>query len=212
MTRHIVLLTAALALVAAACGGSSDGEGVASLETEESVVALGGEEAAGEATATTSRDPEVDAEEAMLAFAQCMRDQGIDLPDPEVDEDGNLRFGRPGGGGGEGEFDGDLREAMQVAREACAEHLEGVTQQFRDIDLTELEDQLLEYAACMRDNGYDMPDPDFGAFGQPGQGGPGGLLGGAVDPESEAFQSANEVCQDLFAGGLGRGLGRGGQG
>ena len=58
---------------------------------------------------------------------------------------------------------------------ACGELLEGATLGFREgFDRTELEDTLVEYAACMRENGYDMPDPDFSGSGAGPGAGPGG--------------------------------------
>ena len=68
---------------------------------------------------------------------------------------------RPSGGGEGGEFDPADREAMQAAREACSQYLEGIAQQFQRTDMTEMQDLMLEYAACMRENGVDMEDPDF---------------------------------------------------
>jgi len=50
------------------------------------------------------------------------------------------------------------------------------------------------YAACMRDHGIDMSDPD------PQTGLP--TLGDSVDPESAAFEKAHEACGDLLPGGI----------
>ena len=35
-------------------------------------------------------------------------------------------------------------------------------------DLAEREDELLAFAVCMRENGYEMPDPDFSSGGHTG--------------------------------------------
>ncbi|MEE8456868.1 MAG: hypothetical protein V3S28_02360, partial [Acidimicrobiia bacterium] len=64
------------------------------------------------------------------------------------------------------------------------------------------QDNFLEFAVCMRENGYDMPDPDFSNFGQPGQGGGQGrgqLFGGDLDRNDPAFQSAFAACEDIFS-------------
>lgn len=50
------------------------------------------------------------------------------------------------------------------------------------------------YAACMRDHGIDMADPD------PKTGLP--TVGDSVDPESAAFKEAHEACGDLLPGGI----------
>ena len=189
---RLALLAAAAALMVAGCGGSEDGQGIASLER-----------ATGDSTTTTAT-AEVDREQAMLDFAQCMRDQGVDMEDPTVDENGNLRMARPSGSREGGAFDPAEREVMEAARDACAAYLEGFAQQFEGRDLTEMQDLMLEYAQCMRDNGIEMEDPDFSAEGGgPGAGGRLGFDASQYDLSDPAFQAANEACQEVFgASGL----------
>lgn len=204
MKRHLLLL-AALAVVAAACGGSADADdGVASLDAATQLD-----------TSDSSQASEISQEEALLAFTACMREAGIDIDDPTIDADGNLRLARPNSGtGAEGDDGGNFRDdEFRAAREQCGELLDGVALGFRDQDRTDIEDQLLEFAACVRGNGYDMPDPDFSDFGTPGQGG--GAPFGAIDRDDPAFQAAAEACQDVLAGfgpGGGRGFGGGAPG
>ena len=53
-----------------------------------------------------------------------------------------------------------------------------------------IEDTLLEYAQCMRANGYDMPDPDFSSGG------------GSIDlgfAEGDEFEAADAECRHLLA-------------
>lgn len=186
-----VLAVAVIALIAAGCGGSGSPDAIASLEGGDGATTTTGE------TSTT-----VDQEQAMLDFAQCMRDHGVDMADPTVDENGNFQMMRPSGGGTSGEFDSADREAVQAARDACSPYLEGIAQQFNRSDTTEMQDLMLQYAACMRENGIDMPDPDFSSSDQ----GTGGRLGfdtGDFDPSDPTFQAANEACQSIFgAGGM----------
>ena len=202
----LVLVMAALAMVLAACGtGSpSSAEEVASLES--------GGDAEGALVAPGEGEEPVDREEALLAFAACMRDNGVEMADPTVDANGNVQLARPGQPGEEvEEFD---REEVEAAREACGEVLDGARLGFEGTDIVELEDTMIEYAQCMRDNGYDMPDPDFSSFGpgaggdgEPGQGGP----FGALDREDPDFIAAQEACEEILAGfgpgggGFGRG-------
>jgi hypothetical protein len=216
MRTRIALYVVALALVAAACGSSDDGTGIASADQ---LVAATGETGGGAgdvasldgATTTVSDQGEVDAEEALLAFTECMRDQGVDMSDPEVDADGNLRLNF------RELVSGDIdRETMLAARDACSGLLEGVAQRFDQEDRTAIEDQLLSFAACMRDEGIDMPDPQFGAGPGAGGGDPGGGPFGQLDPDDPEFQAALEVCQAEFGdfrlrpgGGGGFGGGRG---
>ncbi|TDC12508.1 hypothetical protein E1265_29760 [Streptomyces sp. 8K308] len=117
----VALIPLALMLALTGCGGGDGGEGSES----------GG-----------SEDPE----EAMLEFAQCMRDNGVGMSDP---------------GAGEGMFlapsdAGD--DEMNAAMEACQDLMPGggppeVTD--------EMLDAAVEHAECMRENGIDgFPDPD----------------------------------------------------
>jgi hypothetical protein len=190
--KRLLPLVAVIALVAAACGGDDTNAGVASLDITDADAA-----SVSEAEASA----EVDQEAALLEFAACMRDNGVAMEDPTVDADGNVRLNFRGNAGpGEEGFD---RETVQAAREACAEYREVLSFGFEDRDSTEFEDQILEFAACMRDNGVDMPDPDFSSFGPGGEGGEGeGPRGpfGEIDPEDPAFQAGLEACQDILAG------------
>lgn len=183
--KRWVVLVAVVAMVVAACGGSEDekaGEGVASLA------------AASTSTTTTP----VDTEQALLQFTACMREHGIDLEDPTVDADGNVILPRPIPP--EGGFTEEYRQKAIAARDACVQYLEGVSLGFERLQDPEFQDRILEFAGCMRDHGYDMPDPDFSALGsRPGPGG--GLFEpGAIDPSDPDFQTALEACQDILAG------------
>ena len=214
MKIRVMVPLLALGLIASACGGSDDSDsGVATLETTDAAALAD--------SADVAATEEVDAEQAMLDLAACLRDQGLDIEDPTVDVEGNVQFGGFRGGGGV-DSDGTLpdREAMQAAMAECEDELEGVALGFGDggFDRTELEDTMVVYAACMRDNGYDMDDPDLSSFGpgaggEPGEAGGGGPFG-AIDPDDPDFVAANEVCGDLLgglpgAGGRGPGGGNG---
>ncbi len=197
MSPKIVAVAAALFVLAAACGGSD------SSDNAEGVASLSG---AGDEDVIAVPQPEEDVEEptqeeALLAFTACLRENGIDIEDPTVDADGTLEF-RFRGGATPGDADFD-REAARAARDACADNLEGVTLGFGRGDNTEFQDMLFEYAACMRDNGYEMPDPDFGNL-TPGGGGdePGTFRGpfADIDPDDPDFVTASEACGDILSG------------
>jgi hypothetical protein len=180
----LIVLLVLVVLAGAGCGGGSESSGVANVETE-----------GGNAPAETTTPSTEETEQAMLRFAQCMRDQGIDYPDPAPDANGNLRLRPP-----TGNVD---QEQLESAQEACQEHLEGVIQPRSEEDETEFQDALLKYARCMRDNGVDVPDPpaassDFGAFRE------------QIDRNDPQFQSANEECQRYIADVVGRAQGGGG--
>ena len=109
-----------------------------------------------------------------------------------------FRF-RGGAGPQDAGFD---REAAQAARETCSGLLEGVTLGLGRGDFTEIQDRLLEFATCMRENGYDMPDPDFGNLQPRGGEGDGQFTGpfGEIDPEDPSFVAASEACSDVLSG------------
>jgi hypothetical protein len=189
--RLWVLAASALAvLLLAACGGGDDSDGVASV---------GGGESSG--AGDSSADETSVTEEELLAYTECLREQGIEIGDPVVDEDGNVSFGEVN------HADPEFMENIGSAMDACGEPPGGMRRE--QADATELEDTLLEYAQCMRDNGYeDFPDPDVSAaMDDPDSGGP----FGDIDEESPEFQAADEVCQDILAG-IDSGAGSGAQG
>lgn len=172
---------AAMALVLGACSGGGGEDGVATLG--------GGQDDTSGATGSS-----VDAEDALAEFAECMRENGIeDFPDPQVDENGAIVIGGPGGGGSGPPDDADLEE-IQQAMQACQDLLpQGLGPgEISEEDQAALQDAFLEYAQCMRDNGIDMPDPDFsegGAFAIGGEG---------FDLDDPEFQAADEVCRPIL--------------
>jgi len=138
LTKLATMLT--LALLLAACG--SDGADVPTLQDTQP--------ATNEESVT---DPIESNEALMMTFTECLREQGLNVADPVVGADGNI--GKPELVGG-GEFD---KEVLGEAMEACREHLEGLTFEEKRIDVSELVDQSMALAACLRDKGYDVPDP-----------------------------------------------------
>jgi hypothetical protein len=170
-----------LTMSVTACGAEDDDPGVATLNGTDDGGGEGDEDG-GEA------DSEADLEEQALEFAECMRENGVpDFPDPEI-EDGRIQM-RIGGPDGGGELD---QEAVEQAMEACEDLAPRGGGSFSEEDRQEMQDAFLEYAQCMRDNGYDMPDPDF-------EGGD-GLFRLEGEPGDPAFQQAQEACEDKLPG------------
>ena len=189
--KKLLLMFIAFVLVLAACS-SDDGSQVASIED-----AVGSGDGTGEEIDADAAD-----QEAMLEFSQCIRDNGVEeFEDPVIGADGSIEFSF---GGRSDDPEGD-RDAMREAFEACQEHLDGLAFGPGSIDLTEIEDTMLEFAICMRENGVDMPDPDFSIFGT-GGGGLGeaedGIFGGAIDVDDPEIEAALEACQEVFSGSL----------
>ena len=144
-------------------------------------------------------------EERLLEFAQCMRDNGVDFPDPVVEADGTVTFGSsPGGGGGGLQAFREIgrNPKLPAARDACSGLLEGLAfgPGQGGFDLVELQDTLLEFAQCMRDNGVDMGDPDLRDFA-PGSGDDGqpATPFGDIDFSDPDLLSAFQTCQQLVS-------------
>lgn len=91
--RSVLAATGVLAVVtmATACGGDGDGTSeVASLGTS----------AASDDDGDDATESTVDREDAMLEYAECMRDNGIDMPDPKFDENGGAMIHKSSNGDG----------------------------------------------------------------------------------------------------------------
>lgn len=154
-----------------------------------------------------------DRDEAMLAFAQCMRDHGIDMDDPVVDSSGRGRiFG--GGPGTDGPaFDLGSEEFM-TASKACAPILEAARPEIDPEAEQERLEQQLQLAQCIRDSGYpEYPDPAIGTDGRLERVGGRGVDDIGIDLRSEAFREVMDVCRDRLGieqAGFGPGRGPGG--
>lgn len=164
-----------LALTAAGCGGNNGDD------TADGDLPVAADASSGAPSDDSSTGGDLDPQDAMLKFAQCMREHGIDMPDPE-----------PGGGislNGEG-----LSEAeMEAAQAACQKWMDMAEPEDGGHELTEEEKQsFLDMAQCMRDRGYDFPDPVFdgGRVTQRVEKGEGNLPG----PDDPAFQQDMEEC------------------
>jgi hypothetical protein len=157
--------------------------------------------------ATPTPEASVDPEQAIFEFAECMREHGIDMPDPEIVRGGPGEGGERGfvgRGADEGpaapQFDPSSEE-FQAAEDACREHLEGFAAGPGDgPDMSEEQQRaFLDFAECMREQGIDMPDPQFDGggvtIGPPDEG-----EGPAFDPRSEEFQAAEEACSEHMEG------------
>lgn len=183
------LILIVMALLVAACGGGDDPAeptGIPSLE-----------DTSGDVTTTT--EAALEADEALLVFSQCMRDEGIPLPDIGIDADGAPLL------------DPALLDVIDIESDEFTDAFDkcqpilSQSQAFNiDIDpalLAQIEDQLFNFSQCIRDNGFeDFPDPANLASGQPY---PLSVLTQFEDP---AFEAAVEICQkELAFGGFGGG-------
>lgn len=182
MGRHRIWLAAVLPLLAltlAGCGGHGKKPGVATV--------------GGTGKANPSASASADAQTSMLNFAKCMREHGVDMPDP--DADGGITIAASGAAVNKSQVD--------AAQEACKQFMPngGTPPSMSPEDL----EQMRKFAQCMRDHGVQMSDPDpnsgglsiNGGAGPGPSGGPGvtkGDKGKALDDPN--FKAAQEACKD----------------
>ena len=184
---HLTLLLIVVAVLASACSDGDDTGAVASLEATEIEATDDG----GEPTLST----EEEAEAAMLDFTQCMREQGVDIGDPTMDANGNLQMPPiEFETSSEDDIETGMAEMDAVFAE-CDQHLEGAVMGSPDPGANvEFEDAFVEYAGCIRDQGIDMPDPEFSSGG--------GMidLGRGTPGDQDEFEAGLKECEPILAG------------
>ncbi|QPL05590.1 MULTISPECIES: hypothetical protein [Actinomyces] len=85
------------------------------------------------------------ADDYLLRMAQCLRDKGIDVSDP--DADGNMKFPE--------------NDAAYAAVKEC-EDVVGPAPGAEDLSDPSTQQDMVKAAQCLRDAGYDVPDPEVG--------------------------------------------------
>jgi len=148
-------------------------------------------------SATPSTATEATDEERALDFAQCMRDNGVDFPDPVIKADGSIDLG---GNVAPGSID-PTSDTFSDAVEVCGPIVAGASfLPGANVDETEQQADLLAFAECLRGLGYDVIDPVLSDIQA---GGPGALeraFGANFDPTDPANADAVQECQGQVAG------------
>jgi hypothetical protein len=155
----------AVTLALSACGGG-EGDDVASAGGERNTAAPR------ETDSPTPADPDAQA----LVFAGCMRDNGVDMPDPGPGEQGLADAFESVAS----KYD---RKTLRTAIAACQDRMPQYAQ-----EQEHEEGWQLELAECLRKQGLDVSDDPFDDAHQ-----------GRVDVGE--FSAAMEVCRDVLTGG-----------
>jgi hypothetical protein len=114
-----------------------------------------------------------------VKFTQCLREQGLNVPDPEPGKGPMLKFDKNSG---------VTQEQVQKAMEACQQY----NPQSEGGANPQQQENGRKYAECMRKNGVEkFPDP------KPDQRGIMIGPGVADDPD---FKKAQDACQSILAG------------
>jgi len=164
--RKTILAAAALAaaVLLTGCGADEPGTQVAS----------GSGASAGP---SSSGSPSLSRDEMAVKFTQCLRENGLNVPDPEPGKPAMFKFGPESGS----------PEQVQKAMDACRQYS---PQGDANAD-PQLEENGRKYAECMRKNGVEkFPDP------KPGQR---GIQIGSEVGEDPDFQKAQDACQSILA-------------
>jgi hypothetical protein len=173
MRRRGILAAIPLALTLALAGcGANDagGSDVASVST-------------GKPAAAPSASASVDRAGMGLKFAQCMRENGVPMDDPEPGKGVMLKMDKS-----------ISPETAQKAQEACKEYAPTGGGPDGKADPKRAE-SMRKFAQCMRDNGVEsFPDPEGAGLRVTGETGD--------DPD---FKAAQEKCSKEFLPEMGQG-------
>jgi hypothetical protein len=180
MRRHVSFVLAGIAVVLltlSSCGRPAGGNG----GSGDSIASAGGARPASGATATADvgPSPAADTAERLRQFAACMREQGIDMPDPNP-ASGKLEIRGSGGKGTDTAANKlDLQEAMRACRRYAPPKLADAGNNPKVLE------RMRALAACLRQHGLDVADPD------PARG---GLVLERGVTRSEKFRTASAEC------------------
>jgi hypothetical protein len=201
-------MLAVAALVLAGCGSSGGSSGDSSTTASASSGSEGSSssssEAGGAEGGTGATKFEISEEDR-----QCLKEKGVELPEfksgegPQRFQQGEMPEGAEpptGGAMPEGGPPGmAMSEQNKEAFEECGVEVPefkmgpGGTQAGGGpmVNSAAFRKQVKEYVACVRENGYELAEPDFSGEGP---------IFEKSESESEAFKQASEKCQDLLGG------------
>lgn len=107
---------------------------------------------AGPESSSGPHSSELSIDDWQVQFASCMRDEGIDMPDPT--ENGMQQGVKVGEGG---------MEAFEAAYEACTSQIgEPPASPGGELSDEEFLESQVEMAECLREHGIDVEDPEKG--------------------------------------------------
>lgn len=201
LRRLAFALTLTFAL--AACGGGDEATatGVASASDLTETVDETSETDVEAASTGTDEAAPATAEEAALALASCMRESGFDdFPDPQIDENGNVNLRAAIAESGVDFQSEGFREQITTCRDevGAANFGAGARGDQREA----IQEQLLTYTQCLRDQGLDVGDLDLAGGPGAGQRGQGGDGEGRGQPQGEGGNVDRRAARIAQALGL----------
>jgi hypothetical protein len=166
--RNTILAVSALAagLILTGCGADKPGAQVASGSGDQP------------STAASSAPASLSADDMAVKFTQCLRENGLNVPDPEPGKGPMLKFDKNSG---------VTKAQVDKAMQACRQY----NPQSQGSANPQQQENGRKYAECMRKNGVEkFPDP------KPDQRGIMIGPGVADDPD---FKTAQAACQSILA-------------
>jgi hypothetical protein len=163
-------------LVLSACGGGDQGDDVASAGGDANPSAEGTEQAP------------LDEESQALAFARCMRENGVDMPDPGPGQEGFIAALREARGEEGDDHARSVNEEYEQAFTACEAFLPEFVAEHEEAGRDQ--ETMLALAECLRDQGLDVPDDLFGEESG----------GGLHDIPADELNTALEACREVAGG------------
>jgi hypothetical protein len=187
-----ILAAVALVILVAACSGTANTPGVATLD----------DPSASDSTAASPSPSPISPQDAALAYARCMRENGVDMPDPQVTtgSGGEVRIDQQGGAPVSKEKMAAADQVYHHFMAAAAPNGKGPAMSAED------QDKVLAFAKCMREHGIDMPDPNFSGGGftiQANSGSTTNSSNGSKPLDDPAFEAASKACSNLLPGKVG---------
>lgn len=173
------VLAVLAAVLLAGCGGSSGSES----SSEESSTARSSQTGAAGGFAEISEETR-----------SCLKEKGVELPEAGQggSPSGSFEGGPPEGGpptGGPPQGFGKGGAKMKKAFEECGVELpQGNPGGRPPMNSGAFRKSIKEYVACVRENGYDLPEPNLSGEGPV-------FKESEVDREDPKFKAANEKCQ-----------------
>lgn len=133
-----------------------------------------------------------DDEVLMMEFAECLRNEGLEVADPKVDADGNIQFPEIIDEGG---------ISKEEWWEVCGPIIERISFDEKEIDRSAQLEQYLEIAACMSEAGFDIGEPTAETLDT--------WMADLKDTFDWDDPDAQSIIEDCFGGGSGDGGSKG---
>ena len=159
------------------------------------LVACGGESPTSSSGGPSTKGPDAKTKQALLRYAQCMRDHGVDMQDPNFSGGRvTMRAGGPG--------TNTSPQKQEAAQKACQKYQAQIKPPtLSAAEKADFKKKALANAQCMRDHGItNFPDPSFDE-----NGGAQIKIGKntGINPQDPKFQAAQNACAKV--GGFGGG-------